>query len=298
MTKLSFRVESTTVTAAQRIKVRRVLQELGLPAKTGEELAGAEKVVPMLRSLAESAGGGPPRPERPSTTVLEALAALQGNALLVEIAKRQDELVANVQQWKAIAETVAKRIVRWDAALELLQHADGLPETAELATRVEAIRTQRLLLENPDPVPAICDALTQKLRQALQQTHADFAALHARETAALEADPAWKQLAAAQRESVLQNLGLHGMPAIATGTEAEVLASLRTMPLATWRDRTAALAERCGQARLAAAKVMEPKATRVTLPSRTLRDSDDAQQWLKEAEAILSGALKNGPVVV
>jgi hypothetical protein len=298
VTKLSFRVESTTVTAAQRIKVRKVLQELGLPAKTGEELAGAEQLIPTLRALAESAGGGPPRPERPPTKDVDDLAALQGNALLVVIAERQEDLVAKAQQWKATAEMLAKRIARWDAALELLQHADDLPETAELATRVEAIHTQRLLLENPDPVPAICDALTQKLRHALQQTHADFAALHARETTALEADPAWKQLAAAQRESVLQSLGLHGMPAIATGTEAEVLASLRTTPFATWRDRTAALPERFSQARLAAAKILEPKATRVTLPSRTLKNTDDARGWLKEVEDLVVDALKNGPVVV
>ena len=50
--KISFKVESATVIAAQRVKVRKLLQELGLPAKPGEELSSAERVVSTLSALA------------------------------------------------------------------------------------------------------------------------------------------------------------------------------------------------------------------------------------------------------
>lgn len=100
-----------------------------------------------------------------------------------------------------------------------------------------------MLLSNPDPVPD----LTQLLRTALVTARKEFEVVHEAAMASLLADPS-----------------------IATGTEAEVLASLKALSLDTWRDRREALPSRFAAARLEAAKLLEPKATHVKLPNGTL----------------------------
>ena len=113
----------------------------------------------------------------------------------------------------------------------------------------------------------------------------------------LASDPNWTQLDKAQRDAILATHEVEAVPPVATGTEGEILASLGAMNLGTWRDRREALANRFAQVRLAAAKLVAPKAVHVTLPSRTLKDEAAVRAWLAEVEASLLDKAKVGPVV-
>ena len=298
ITRTTFRQESATVTTGQRLKVRKVLQELGLPVTPGEEHNGAERVVAILRELAESAGGDSPRPERPATQHLEELASLQGNERLIALADRQLELIEQAQAWRRAGEEIQKRWPRWETLQQLLDHAQSLSDTRQLTERVDAIREQRLLLDSPDPVPDICEALTQQLRTALTQARQQYEDEFSREMAELEADSSWGQLDESQQVEILRTHGLGGTPTTTTGTEAEVLSSLSSMSLGTWQDRMAALPGRSDQARLEATRRVTPSATRVGLPSRTLHNEAEAQVWLDEVRALIEGGIKQGPLVV
>lgn len=55
--KTMFKVESATVSAAQRIQIRKVLQKVGLSAKQGEELAYVPQFLVSAQELANRAGG-------------------------------------------------------------------------------------------------------------------------------------------------------------------------------------------------------------------------------------------------
>jgi hypothetical protein len=57
--KTMFKVESATVSAAQRIQIRKVLQKIGLTAKPGEELASVPQFLVNAQELAMRAGGDP-----------------------------------------------------------------------------------------------------------------------------------------------------------------------------------------------------------------------------------------------
>jgi hypothetical protein len=52
------------------------------------------------------------------------------------------------------------------------------------------------------------------------------------------------------------------------------------------------------QARLEAAKLLEPKVVQVSLPHRTIRTVDEAREWLNEVETLLGEKLKDGPVML
>ena len=69
-----FRVESVTIDARQRLKLRKLFQTAGVDCKPNEEAAAAGRLLARLHELARDAGGDPPLPERPGTRHLSDLA--------------------------------------------------------------------------------------------------------------------------------------------------------------------------------------------------------------------------------
>jgi len=294
----NFRVEAVTVTAAQRLQVRKILQDVGISCKPNEELTAIPQLNATLKKWASETGGEPPCPLPPDTKHLEKLAQLMGNEQLLEVFNQKDILAAQIKEWPQTAATLKTRLEQWQTLKTLLGLAGGLPGHSECQAQAQAITNGRMLLDTPDPVPEFCDRLTQELRKALVQARADFQQVYEAEAAALNSDSSWQKLTPAQREDILTIQGLTGVPQITTGTEVEVLQSLTAMPLATWKDRREALPNKFAQARLASAKLLEPKAVRVTLPSGTIRDEAEARKWLSQVEEMVLEQLKNGPVVV
>jgi hypothetical protein len=64
------------------------------------------------------------------------------------------------------------------------------------------------------------------------------------------------------------------------------------------KDRIAAMSSMYSDMLFEAAKLMEPKAQVVDIKKLTLRSSDEVDDWLAEAGAILKKALEKGPVVI
>jgi hypothetical protein len=294
----NFRVEVVTIPAGQRLQVRRLLQEAGKPCKPNEELAAIPLFVASMKEWAREAGGEPPCPLAPDTKHLDKIAQLTGNEQLLEVFSQKDVLEPQIKEWPQTAAAIKTRLQRWQTLQALLGQATGLPEEADCKVQVQAITDGRMLLASPDPVPGLCDKLTKVLRKALVQAQADFRQVYDLEAASLSSDATWQKLTPAQQEDILTTQGLTVVPQIATGTEAEVLESLIAIPLATWKDRREALPAKFVQARLAAAKLLEPKTVRVTIPSRTLHNETEANDWLKQVEKMVLEQLKNGPVVV
>ena len=47
-----------------------------------------------------------------------------------------------------------------------------------------------------------------------------------------------------------------------------------------------------------AAKLLEPKAHRITLPKATIKSEDEADAWLAQAKKQIIDNLKDGPVIL
>ena len=296
-----FRVESVTVGAPQRIKVRKLLQDIGITCRPNEELAGIAKLLEVLRDRAASAGGDPPRPESPSVSHLDELGLKAGNEQIVAVYERHEELAQQAKAWKQTSDRIAERLPRWSRLEKLLAHADGhIPDAADLKTQADAIRDQRMLLGDPDPVPGLCEQVTKLLRDALTKSQADYQAAHEAGMAGLKADDNWVQLTPEQKNQLLVAEKLTNVPQVDTSTEAKVLESLDAMSLSTWSDRNAALPGRFERVRLAAAEFMEPEAVYVKIPSRTLKTPDEVREWVQTLEKELLAKLETseGPVVV
>lgn len=295
---VDFRLESATVTVSQRIELRKLFTTCGISTSPNEEGASSRLFLECLKDLARRAGGEPPLPVPPNPPLLQELADLAGNEQLVAMHEARTELSQWWTDWTRRADVVSKRLPRWQALAKLLAHARGLPAASELTPQIDAVSTNRAMLHEPDPVVPLLSQLTQALREALQQAHDAFAKRHAEEKLRLDSTDIWQRLTPAQQADILNRQGIAGMPEIKVGTEQELLASLDAISLESWGTRSDALSARFAKALEEAARLLEPKAEAVHLPSATIRNETELRAWLAQVEAKVREQLNRGPAIV
>jgi len=298
--KTMFKVESATVSAAQRIQVRKVLQKVGLTAKQGEELAYVPQFLVSAQELASRAGGDAPRPARPATAGLEEIRLTAGNEQLLALYNQRDELSTAIDTWANVGERIDKRLPTWNTLKRLLAQANGLSGADVLVAQVTHIEQQRQLLEEPDPLTPLVASLTQLLRVELNNLHSSYQTRHKNGMARLDADTNWKQLEPEQRNSLLatQKLTLTDAPKVQVANTDEVLATVDRLSLSSFADRVAAIDSRFDAVLVAATELMEPKAQFIKLPHRTIKTDEDIEAWLLDARQTIAQALKKGPVIL
>ena len=153
-----FRVESATIDARQRLKLRKLFQTAGVDCRPNEEAAAAGRLLALLHELAREAGGEPPLPERPDTRHLADLGALAGNEQLAGILGRYDELAANFEEWSKARALAERRLPAWRRLLALARHGEGLMVDAA-GGGPDAVREESSVADGrPDAVREAPDA--------------------------------------------------------------------------------------------------------------------------------------------
>lgn len=298
LTQASFQREIVNITPLQLIKVRALFSEVGVPCQPKEELTKVPVLLAKLREQAAKAGSQAPAPEAPKLASLEAIEAQSGNAQLLELFNRAEELKGLSKAWVKTADELNKRLPSWHKLNSLLQHAKALGPYTTLKAEVEAIEAQRSLLTDPDPVRPLLDKTVNLLRQALNAKVESFSQLHSQQQAQLHADADWNKLTETQRAALTKTHHLTALSAVVTSTVEDVQDALDECDLDHWVAKTEALPSRFEAARYAAMKLLTPDVVRVVLPRRTLNDEAELKVWLAEIEALLSHQLKQGPVAL
>lgn len=298
--KMTFKVESTTVTTSQRIQVRKLLQKAGVISKQGEELAHIPVFLQKLQDLAGQAGGTPPMPDAPDTKFLEELRLTAGNEQLLSLYNQREDLVGCMDSWTELAACISKRWPNWVLAKRLMAHAEGIVDAEVIQAQMETIEQQRQLLQDPDPVTPIITGLTQLLRDELNVISAGWEEQWKAGEAKLNADSNWQQLEPEQRHDLraTQQLVEAYIPKIDVKDTTSILKTLDRAGLHPLRDRIAAMASRFDQVLFGAAKMLEPEVQSVSLPCRTLKTEEEINAWLEESRTILTDKIKKGPVIV
>ena len=85
-----FRTEHVTISAAQKLAVRKLFQAAQVGCKPGEETAVAPEFIAKVIALAETAGGDAPRPEKPNLTPVKEIKALTGNEQLAKLYEERE----------------------------------------------------------------------------------------------------------------------------------------------------------------------------------------------------------------
>ena len=238
-----------------------------------------------LRSLRKS----------PAVTALE---GLSGNDLLFGLHEGADALTKHVADWKATADKIAQRLPQFGLAEQMLEYATGIEGMDTQASTLAAIRTNRTLLDDPDPTTSVLKAVGTALRTELSEAYGHYGATLQAERAKLDAHPAWQALPPTKQDALLQAAGIAALSQPATDTDDALLAALGARDLAAWQTLADALPTRFAQVLAAAIKEAEPKARRISLPGATIRDQDELEDWLEQVRAEIETALTAGPVIL
>ncbi|MGB3975887.1 MAG: BREX system P-loop protein BrxC [bacterium] len=293
-----FRIVDKPLTATQRVQIRKLLQHMGEPCQAGSEEKAVLTLIEKMKKLAETAGGDPPRPVRPDIGNLNKLEALSGNEMLTAIHAQQDHLKKQFDTWTGLAKKITERMIRWKNLETLLSYAANLKEIPDILKQVDAIIENRSLLMEPNPIPELCSSLTQILRVKLTSLHALYQKTYDAEFEKLKQDENWQKLTPENKHELLLSQKLTVIPVVRTGTEDEVLGSLRNMNLSTWDDRIAALPERFRKAREAAAEEVDMAVEYIDLPDHIFKTEDDIDRWIQTVKALIMKKLDEtgGPV--
>jgi hypothetical protein len=295
--KADFRVEHATLSVQDRLLVRKIITQL-VQCKSGEEGAKAPEFLSALLSLARVAGGDAPLPTTPNTTDIEDMQRLVGNEQLLAIRSKSEDLESRIKKWTASRDLAAKRKPSWEIVQHLARHADDLVEIQPHLEQLEAIRTQRLLLEPADSIAPIRAAIASLLREAVNSTHRAHVADYEQAIAELTNNEIWKKINPGERASILSTVGLTE-PMKPDVSSDEVLGRhLDGRPLRVAISERDAIPGRVQQAIERAAKLMEPKVQTITLERNTLRTEQEVDSWLERQKARILDGLRHGPVLV
>jgi hypothetical protein len=298
ITTLEFRVENQPLSTVQLIALRGLFKDVGIDTLPGQESTRAVEYLNALKSRAEKAGGNAPAPKSPDTADVTDLLNRAGNDQLKAIFDQRDDLKKQAAQWKERSEMIARREPPWRTLKELRDHAGDLPVYGEVKAEIDAIESGRQLLADPDPVPAVSARLTQALRDALNTVYADCSARFKAGNDQLAASPVWEKTSASDKSRLLLKHQVADLVDISVGTTEEVLHSLRSTRLKEWRNLRDALPTRFAQLLQDAAKLLEPKAQHISLPSATIKSEAELSEWLAAVEQQIKARLKEGPVIV
>ncbi|MEA3359837.1 MAG: BREX system P-loop protein BrxC, partial [Thermodesulfobacteriota bacterium] len=293
-----FRVETVTIDARARIKLRKLFQGAGIPCKPNEESIAAGQFLAHLMEVADGAGGELPMPERPSTDHLDNLRALAGNEQLAEILNQYDTLTQQIKDWSALADLAAKRKPTWETLQTLLKHSKTLPASEDLNRQANAVSDERRLLDETDPIPAIHKDAVTALRKAVKRAYDDFKAAYDREMAALEGNDNWNTISPVQQEEILFTEEIADIPDLSIGDDSKLVQSLEETSITNWKTKIDALPKQFSNATVSAARLLEPETQTVKLTSGTLKTETDVKNWIDRTEQKLLEKLGDGPIVI
>lgn len=296
--KADFRKEGSSLTFEDKMVLRKLYQSLEITSKTEELGLKAPEFLSELIKLATQAGGEAPLPPCPSVAEITDLQSLIGQEQLAAIRAKADILNHNIPQWREARDLAANRSPAWRLVTRMARHAVGLDGAQEHLEQMEAIRSERLLLEPMDPVAPIRAALAALLREAVGRLHGEHQALYDRALAELAGNDLWQAVSSEQQNAILAETGL--MPPVEPNLQNDeaLLHRLDEKGIAGAKAENDAIPRRVQKALELAARLLEPQVRSIALERATLRTSTDVEAWLTRARSTLIAAVDNGPVLI
>jgi hypothetical protein len=193
---------------------------VGVPCQPKEELTKVPTLLAKLRDQANPKRVAQPlRPELPKLTVLEAVEAQTGNAQLLELFTRCDEITTLSKTWGKTAEDIAKRLPAWHRLERPIAARQG---TWPLRRPQSGGRchpsAQRSLLSEPRPgAPPAGQKRWTLLRQAVQAKREALEQTYHQQLAQLQSDADWCKLTEGLRSELIAKHNLSSTGSVASG---------------------------------------------------------------------------------
>jgi len=299
--KARFYLQEVRLTTKEKLAVRGLFRDIAdLSAPQGQEEAKAVEFLDAIENKVLQSGGEAPLPRPVSSTLLRELRQKSGPEQLKAILEAKDQLQELWNQACSQGALKEKRQPGWERLQALLHQAQGLPVHQELEPQVEAIRTQRSLLDpTTDFVTPLLQQLEQALTEELEQAQQQVSQVVAAELQQLQSSAEWQDLPEVERHRICQALQLpEAAPPADPVDRSKLLEALQQRSLASRAELAESLPTRFGKARSAAAKALEPNIQPLKLSSGVLKDPAALDAWWAAERQKLLAALQNGPIQI
>ncbi|WP_170340900.1 BREX system P-loop protein BrxC [Ruegeria arenilitoris] len=288
----TFRSETTVITIHQRMAVRGLLNDTGIPYENNQEQLALSALLDRLQTAATESGSDAPAPEADTVPNLASYKSLSGNDLLAALATDATDLREKLKDWKKAKQVISERMPNWRLA-ERLVGMGAKDQESDL----ESIRTGRRLLADPDPVPPLISAAADTLRARLNAIYQAWEKAWDSGEERLANDPTWKKLSPEQKRAIREENGLLQATKPAVDTPQAISEALSGRGLSEWESMVKALPTRIDDALASAAAELEPKAHTVLLPGALVKSEADLDEWLQKVREKVAEGLQNGPVI-
>ncbi|TGH18408.1 MAG: hypothetical protein ERJ68_09060 [Aphanocapsa feldmannii 277cI] len=232
--------------------------------------------------------------------LLKELRRLKGPEQLKKILDTKDQLKDHWDEACTLVERKEKRWPKWERLLALMEQVRDLPIHQDLHPQVEAIHEQRSLLDSTtDYVAPLLQQLENALWDALEKARQHLAEVSADEQQQLEASAEWQSLPETKRHNIAQEMQLSTASAASAPVErSKLLATIQQRSLASWAELAESLPTRFTNARIAAAKELEPDTQPLKLSSGVLKDEAALDVWWDSKREELLTKLQQGPIQI
>ena len=294
-----FKKEVHILSARDKMDIRILMQNAGITCPPNQEIFPySNQYLEKIKTLAGMVSGDAPRPEPINIDFIKEIENKEGNERLLEILRQKLLFQDKFTDWSAKAKMVSAREPKWNLLVELANHAPDEPEMELLKTEITAIRDNRLLLQEPDPVQPILNAITEKLILLLNRRKEMFNTLYDQKMIEIQADEYFKKLTPEQKHVILVNHQLLIKPVIKPLDALALLNQLQKASLYTWDTKIAALPGQFQSALEDAILLSAPQAKTYTLPRKTITSQADIDAYLAKLKTELENLLNQSSSII
>ena len=293
----TFQKETHTLTAKEKITLRKMFTAVGIPCASGEEFKKSNIFLESLRELAGKISGNSPLPAKIDTGFIEEILFRDGNERLVAILSDKKDLQEKYDTWKENTKIVEERIPQWEQLNQLVTFGKAA-DFKQITKEVEAIDNDRLLLQNPDLIRPLLEQTTHLLKKELNNLQESFNTAYDIRFNDLQTNSFFLKLTPEQKRVILLKNQLLNKPEVKDYDSRGLLNALNHTSLESWQTKIAALSSQFDNALSQAVLLLEPKAVGYSVPRKTLSSQPEIDNYIKELKEKLEELLKNAKSII
>jgi hypothetical protein len=295
----AFKKEIHILGAKEKIAIRKLFQDGGITCPPNHEIFPySNEYLDRLKTLAVQVSGDAPRPEPINIDFIKEIQNKEGNERLLEILQQKADLQAKFSDLSAKAKLVSAREPLWNLLGDLINHAPDEPEMKKVKNEAAAIRDNRLLLQEPDPIQPVLNAITEKLVDILNSRKQQYNAIYDQKMTDLKASEYFKKLTPEQKHNILAKHQLHTKPEIKALDAHALLNQLQKASLYIWDTKIAALPGQFQSALDDAILLSAPQAKTYSLPRKTISNQAEIDAYVAGLKTELETLLKESSSII
>lgn len=295
----AFKKEVHTITAQEKIKLKKLYLDCGIQCKPGEEFVKSNTLIGNLRDLAIKASGLTPKPETINMDYLKEIENLDGNERLLIILQVEEKIRNDHFDWSKNAKLVSEREPDWQKLDKLMKLAPADTEYENIREQYEAILDYRLLLNEPDLVKPLLEKVVDALKAELNTLKQQYLDAQTASLKELNGNEYFQKLSQSERHSIFLKHQLTNPPVIEDMNADKLINELSHTSLDALRTKIIALPQMFAAATVDIIQTALPKAQSYSLPKKHLISEGELDTYLADLKNELSAIIKkHGSVIL